>query len=437
MSLTTVILLDVMILVLLLILSVPLPFCFGGALLFLTLFGNVSMASMMMWGFNQMIAMVLLASPLFIFAGLLMANSGIADTLLDFVDLFVGRIKGGLGVVSTVTCAIIGAISGSGFTGVAATGPIMVPRMVAQGYPRGYATALVTVSSILGLLIPPSVTMIIFGWVTETSILACFLSTVGPGLLIALSLSIVNLVWVRKMPDIILEDLETHKQRRKEMPARFIRAIPALSIPFVILGGIYGGVFTPTEAAAVAGIMALPIGFWVYKGLNLKNFIPIVRESALSVGAIMTMILFTLILSQTFVMLRVPQMLVQVVFRLTENYWLILFLINIFLFFVGMIVNDITGIILIAPLLLPLVREMGMNPIQLAAIMGTNLAMGGVTPPYASILYLGMRVGKCEFTDILKPTMVFLIVAYIPIVFLTTYWAPLSMWLPTVLGYVK
>jgi TRAP-type C4-dicarboxylate transport system permease large subunit len=102
-----------------------------------------------------------------------------------------------------------------------------------------------------------------------------------------------------------------------------------------------------------------------------------------------------------------------------------------------MIVNDITGIILIAPLLLPLVREMGMNPIQLAAIMGTNLAMGGVTPPYASILYLGMRVGKCEFTDILKPTMVFLIVAYIPIVFLTTYWAPLSMWLPTVLGYVK
>ena len=342
-----------------------------------------------------------------------------------------------MGVVSTVTCAIIGAISGSGFTGVAATGPIMVPRMVAQGYPRGYATALVTVSSILGLLIPPSVTMIIFGWVTETSILACFLSTVGPGLLIALSLSIVNLVWVRKMPDIILEDLETHKQRRKEMPARFIRAIPALSIPFVILGGIYGGVFTPTEAAAVAGIMALPIGFWVYKGLNLKNFIPIVRESATSVGAIMTMILFTLILSQTFVMLRVPQMLVQVVFRLTENYWLILFLINIFLFFVGMIVNDITGIILIAPLLLPLVREMGMNPIQLAAIMGTNLAMGGVTPPYASILYLGMRVGKCEFTDILKPTMVFLIVAYIPIVFLTTYWAPLSMWLPTVLGYVK
>lgn len=437
MELTTVILLDVAVLVILLILSVPLPFCFGGALLFLSIFGNVSMASMMMWGFNQMINMVLLASPLFIFAGVLMANSGIADKLLDFVDLFVGRIRGGIGVVCAVTCAIIGAISGSGFTGVAATGPIMIPRMVAQGYPRGYATALVTVSSILGLLIPPSVIMIIYGWITETSILACFLATVGPGILITLSFSVINLVWAKKMPNIILDDPVVLKQKRKEMPSRFLKAIPALSVPFVILGGIYGGVFTPTEAAAVAAILALPIGFLIYKGLTIKNFIPVVRESATSVGAIMTMIIFTLILSQTFVMLRVPQMLVQVVFRLTENYFLILILINIFLFFVGMIVNDVTGIILLAPLLLPLVQQMGMDPVQLAAIMGTNLAMGGVTPPYASILYLGMRVGKCEFTDILKPTMVFLLLGYVPIVFLTTYWPPLSMWLPTVLGYVK
>jgi tripartite ATP-independent transporter DctM subunit len=213
--------------------------------------------------------------------------------------------------------------------------------------------------------------------------------------------------------------------------------VPALTIPFVILGGIYGGVFTPTEAAAVAAVLAFPIGFFIYKGLTVKNFVPIVREAATSVGAIMTMIIFTLILSQTFVMLRVPQMLVQLVFRITDNYFLILILINIFLFIVGMIVNDVTGIILLAPLLLPLVVEMGMSPIQLAAIMGTNLAMGGVTPPYASILYLGMRVGNCEFTDILKPTMVFLLLGYVPVVFLTTYWPPLSMWLPTVLGYVK
>jgi len=436
-SLPVTVLLDFILLVTLLILGVPLPFCFGGALWFMSVFGNVAMASMMMWGFNQMINMVLLASPLFIFAGLLMANSGIADKLLDFVDIFVGRVKGGLGVVCVVTCAIIGAISGSGFTGVAATGPIMIPRMVSQGYPRGYATALVTVSSILGLLIPPSVIMIIYGWITETSILACFLATVGPGILITALFSVINLFLARRMPNILVDSPEELSRKRKEIPIRFIKALPALSIPVVILGGIYGGVFTPTEAAAVAAIIALPVGFFIYKGLTKKNFVPVVRESATSVGAIMTMIIFTLILSQTFVMLRVPQMVVQLVFKFSQNYFLILFLINIFLFFVGMIVNDVTGIILLAPLLLPLVKEMGMHPIQLAAIMGTNLAMGGVTPPYASILYLGMRVGNCEFTEILKPTMTFLLLGYVPVVFLTTYWPPLSMWLPTVLGYVK
>jgi len=436
-SLPVTVLLDFILLVTLLILGVPLPFCFGGALWFMSVFGNVAMASMMMWGFNQMINMVLLASPLFIFAGLLMANSGIADKLLDFVDIFVGRVKGGLGVVCVVTCAIIGAISGSGFTGVAATGPIMIPRMVSQGYPRGYATALVTVSSILGLLIPPSVIMIIYGWITETSILACFLATVGPGILITALFSVINLFLARRMPNILVDSPEKLSRKRKEIPMRFMKALPALSIPVVILGGIYGGVFTPTEAAAVAAIIALPVGFLIYKGLTKKNFVPVVRESATSVGAIMTMIIFTLILSQTFVMLRVPQMVVQLVFKFSQNYFLILLLINIFLFFVGMIVNDVTGIILLAPLLLPLVKEMGMHPIQLAAIMGTNLAMGGVTPPYASILYLGMRVGNCEFTEILKPTMTFLLLGYVPVVFLTTYWPPLSMWLPTVLGYVK
>ena len=180
MDLMTVVLIAIGILIFLLMMSVPLPYCFGGALMFMGLFGNVSVKSLFVWSFGQLVNTTLLASPLFILAGTLMGGSGIAKALLDFVDIFIARIRGGLGVVSVVTCAIIGAISGSGFTGVAATGPIMIPRMVEQGYPRGFATALVTCSSILGLLIPPSVVMIMYGWVTETSILACFLSTVVP-----------------------------------------------------------------------------------------------------------------------------------------------------------------------------------------------------------------------------------------------------------------
>jgi tripartite ATP-independent transporter DctM subunit len=430
----TIVLIDVILLVFLLMLSIPLPYCFGGALMFMAIFGDISMKSLMLWGFNQMISPILLASPLFILAGTLMGGTGIAKNLLDFADIFVGRVKGGIGVVAVTTCAIIGAISGSGFTGVAATGPILIPRMVEQGYPRGYSTALVTVSSVLGLLIPPSVIMIFYGWVTDTSILACFLSTVGPGIAIVISFSVINMVWARRFPDIILEEKMPADVRLKRNLKRAWVAIPALAMPFIILGGIYGGVFTPTEAAAVAAAISVPIGLWIYKELKMDNFKEMVSDSAVSVGAIMTMIIFTLMLSQTYVLLRVPQAIIELLFGITQNKVILLIIINIFLFLVGMIVNDVTGMILVAPLLLPLVIQLGISPVHFAAIMGVNLAMGGVTPPYASILYLGMRIGKCEFSEILKPTLVFLILGYVPIVFLTTFWPALSMTLPTMMG---
>ncbi|RQD71917.1 MAG: TRAP transporter large permease [Tindallia sp. MSAO_Bac2] len=433
----TIVAIDVILLVVLLMFSIPLPYCFGGALAFMAIAGGASMRSMMLWGFGQMISPILVASPLFILAGMIMAKSGIATHLLNFADIFVGKVKGGIGVVAVATCAVIGAISGSGFTGVAATGPVLIPRMVEQGYPRGYATSLVTVSSVLGLLIPPSVIMIIYGWVTETSILAAFLATVGPGIAIVISFSIINMVLVRKMPDIKLEDDLPKAEMRQRHIRRTIKALPGLSLPLIILGGIYGGVFTPSEAAAVAAVVAVPIGFWIYKEMKFPDFMNVVNDTSVSIGAIMTMIMFTLMLSQTYVLLRVPQAIIEIVFSITDNRIILLILINIFLFLVGMIVNDVTGMILIAPLLLPLVTHLGISPVQFAAIMGVNLAMGGVTPPYASILYLGMRIGKCEFSEILKPTLIFLLIGYLPIVFLTTFWAPLSMYLPTLLGYVR
>ena len=430
----TVVLFDMLILIILLTLGVPLSLCFGGALLFMTFFARISMLGILLWGFNQIINPILLTIPLFILAGGVMSESGIAKFLLDFVNAFIGRIKGGLGVVAVVTCAIIGAISGSGFTGIAATGPILIPRMVEEKYSRSYATALITCSSILGLLIPPSTILIIYGWVTGTSILACFLSTVGPGLLIVLTFSIINLFSVRKMP-LILTTPMNFKQKRKKIVVSTWQAIPALSMPVIILGGIYGGVFTPTEAAAVAVIISLPIGFLIYRGLKMKNFYKIVKESATSVGTIMVMILVALMLSQTFVMLQVPQAIIKFMFGITTNKYFLLFMVNILLFIIGMLVNDATGMVLAAPLLLPLVKELGITPVQFAAIMGTNLAMGGVTPPYASILYLGMRVGKVEFTEILKPTLKFIILGYVPVVFLTTYWPELSLFLPRLLGF--
>lgn len=427
-------LLAVAVLVILLTVGVPLPFCFGGALMVMSIGGGISMKGNIMWGAGQLMNPILLAIPLFVLAGTIMSQSGIAASLLRFLNAFVGHIRGGLGIVASVSCAIVGAISGSGLTGIAAIGPLLIPEMEKRGYPRAYATALIANSSILGLLIPPSVTMIVYGWVTDTSILACFLATLGPGLLVTFNFAVINMIKARKFP-LVLDEKLPLKGMLKEVKTRTTHAIPALLMPIIILGGIYGGIMTPTEAAALAVIYSIPVGFWIYKGLTWKTLIESGKESATAVGSIMFMILFSLILSQMFVVENIPAELVEVVFSITENKVLLLIFLNIMLFLVGMIVNDITAIILIAPLLLPLMTAMGISPIQFAAIIGVNTAMGGVTPPYASILYLGARIGKVKFSEVIGPAMMLILWGYLPVVILTSAWPELSLFLPTFFGY--
>ncbi|WP_028957452.1 TRAP transporter large permease [Sulfitobacter sp. 20_GPM-1509m] len=427
-------LLAIAILVILLTLGVPLPYCFGGGLMVMYFIGDTTMKGNMLWGYQQMGNPVILAIPLFILAGTIMAESGIAAALLRFVNAFVGHIRGGLGVVATVSCAIIGAISGSGLTGVAAIGPLLIPEMAAKGYPREYATALVANASLLGLLIPPSVTMIVYGWVTDTSILACFLSTLGPGLLVMLFFSLAN-IWMSRKFDLVLDKKPSFSKLVSNVSKQGFNAAPALLMPIIILGGIYGGIVTPTEAAAIAVIYSLPVGFLIYKGLTIKNFLVIGKEAATAVGAIMLMILFSMILSQMLTLESIPQKLVQAIFSITENKIALLILVNILLFFTGMIVNDLTAVILIGPLLLPLMTAIGVSPVQFAAIMGVNTAMGGVTPPYASVLYLGARIGNVKVTKVIPPAMTLIAVGYLPVVVLTSAWPDLSLFLPRLFGY--
>lgn len=427
-------LLAVAVLVVLLTLGVPLPWCFGGAIMLMYVVGDANMRGNVNWGMQQLGNPVLLAIPLFVLAGTIMSQSGIAASLLRFVNAFIGHVRGGLGVVAAVSCAIIGAISGSGLTGIAAIGPLLIPEMEKRGYPRAYATALIANSSILGLLIPPSVTMIVYGWVTDTSILACFLATLGPGLAIMVAFSVVNLVMARKFP-LVLDDRPSLGELRAEVTRRGVHAGPALLMPVIILGGIYGGVMTPTEAAAVAVIYAIPIGFLVYRGLTVTNFLEAGKEAATAVGTIMLMILFSMILSQMYVMEGIPQQLVGAIFGITENTTLLLAMILVLLLLVGMVVNDITAIILIAPLLLPLMDAIGVNPVHFAAIMGVATAMGGVTPPYASILYLGARIGRVKVTEVIPPAMTLIAVGYLPVLVLTAFWPDLSLFLPRLFGY--
>jgi tripartite ATP-independent transporter DctM subunit len=414
--------------------GVPLPWCFGAALMVMYYLGDVTMKGMVLWGFQQLGNPVLLAIPLFVLAGAVMSESGIAAALLRFVNAFVGHVRGGLGIVAAVSCAVIGAISGSGLTGISAIGPLLIPEMEKRGYPREYATALIANSSILGLLIPPSLSMILFGWVTETSILACFLATLGPGLLIMFNFSVVNL-WMSRKFNLVLDEKPALGDLAGEVARRGVHAFPAMLMPVIILGGIYGGIVTPTEAAALAVIYAVPVGFLVYKGLKLDNFLLAGKEAATAVGAIMLMILFSMIVGQMFVYEGVPQQLVQTIFGITENKILLLIMINVLLFLIGMVVNDTTAILLVAPLLMPLMQAMDVSPVQFAAIMGVNTAMGGVTPPYASILYLGARIGKVKVTKVIPPAMLLIVTGYLPVVFLTSFWPDLSLYLPRLFGY--
>ena len=414
----------------------PLPFCFGLALAVMHFMAGVSMKGMLMFGLQTIMSPVLLSIPMFVFAGGLMGESGIADKLLNFVNIFVGRIKGGLGVVSVVTCAIIGAISGSSLTGVAAIAPIMVPRMAAEGYPRGYATALVTFSSVLGLLIPPSISMITYGWVTETSILACFIATLGPGLLVTLIFSVINLIYVKNL-DLVITEKTNFSEKMSAASKSFIGAFPALMMPVIILGGIYGGIMTATEASAVAVVYSIIIGFAVYKGLTKNTFFKTAFESATTVGSIMMMIMICISLGQTFVMVGLPKAIAEGILSVSNDKYMILLFINIIFIIMGMLVSDMVSLLLVVPLLFPLIKTIGIDPVHFGAIVGVNLAMGVVTPPYASVLYLGIRLGKTTFEETIKPLMILLLCGYLPVLILTTYVPQISMFLPRLLGLVK
>lgn len=440
--------LNILLLLALLILGTPLPYAFGGAVIFMALFGDVPIISITLWGFNQIVSSSLLAVPLFILFGSIVGSGGIADRLLKFADLFIGKIKGAVGAVVVLTSGFLGAISGSSFTGIASVGQIMIPRMVKQGYTRGYSTSLVSVSSVLGALIPPSVMIIIYGWATGTSVLGSFLSTIGPGVLLIFLFIVIHTVYTKKYfaTGAVYNADVNETEIGKELNYKFLgkansksrivaAAIPSLLLPVIILGGIYGGYFTPTEAAAVASVLGLFIGIAIYRDLKMKSLVILLKDATSSIGSIMVMIFFSLLLAQTYVYLQIPQALVEVFVGITESKTAILIIVTIFLLFVGMIVNDTTAIILTAPLLLPLMVSYGIDPIHFAAIMAVNLSMGGITPPYASVLYFGMRVGNAKFSEVFKPTMMFIIFGFIPVILVTVFFEPLSMFIPRLFGY--
>ena len=339
--------------IVLMVLGVPVAFSFAAMTLVLAIIYDIDISSLMTTGFWSVNSVILMALPLFIMTGYLMQYGGMAARLIEFVDSLVGRVRGGLGASVIIACGIFGAISGTATAAVASIGTVMVFPMEERGYPRPYTSALLGISSLLGILIPPSITMILFAVVTRQSVAACFLATVGPGLVLIVSLCVVNWVMCRRMPALKLEPPIGFQRRARRIGRSAVLAFPALLMPVIILGGIYGGVFTPTEAAAVAVIYSIPVGFLLYRQLTFRTFVRSLVDAAETTGVIILILLFAFIAGRIFTLERIPQELTAFVTEVFQNKYLILLMVNLFLIGMGMIMDDVSVTVILSPMLLP------------------------------------------------------------------------------------
>ena len=423
--------------VVLMVSGVPVAFSFAAMTLALAIIYDVDISSLMTTGFWSINSVILMALPLFIMTGYLMQHGGMALRLVQFVESLVGRLRGGMGVSLVVSAAIFGAISGTATAAVASIGTVMIDPMEKRGYPRAYSSALLGISSLLGILIPPSITMILFAVVTRQSVAACFLATVGPAILLIITLSIVNYFMCRKMPDLKIDPPLPMKKKMVTIGKTGWLALPALLMPIIILGGIYGGVFTPTEAAAVAVVYSIPVGFFVYRALTLKTFVRSLIDAAETTGVIVIILLFSFISSRILTLERIPQELTEFMLTVFQSKILILLLANAFLVLMGMIMDDVSVTVILSPMLLPTMIDIGIDPVHFAAIVGTSVVIGANSPPVAPILYMACRIGKVKMTDIISPALIFMFFGALPVMLVTTYWPELSLALPKLLGFVR
>ena len=412
----------------LLVVGVSVPLAFGAVLLLIAAFGGHEVSGFLPAGHWKMNTVILLAIPLFILAGGIMERGKIAAPLVSLIELVVGRIRGGLSAASVIACAVFGSISGSAAATLTCIGSIMMPHLRRANYPEGTTAALIVSACPLGLLIPPSASQILYAWVTQQSVLKCFLSTVVPGLILVVLLCAVNFALLRNVRHLSLAARPERFSR--EFGARSWRAFPALLMPAIILGGIYGGVMTPTEAAGVAVIYAIPVGFFIYRGLNRKNFWECIRDSSITIGVVMVMAFMVLIVSRFLIFEDIPGIAKTLVFSISENPIVILLMVNLAMILIGMVMDDISGLLLSAPLLLPIVTSVGMDPIHFAAVLGVNLGMANITPPTAPLLYLGARVTGTPVNKMIKPMLIMIVFAWLPTLLITTYMPFVALWLP-------
>jgi len=392
--------------------KVPIGFAFGAGALIMILLYQMPFGWVMPSTFGLLLSFPLLAIPLFVFLGLIMQYSGLATRLIDFVNAVVGRVRGGLGLVVVWGCGAFGAISGSAASALATFGVIMFPRMIKEGYPRGYSVAVIVSSAMLALFIPPSMDMIMFGFAGQLNISACFLATVGPGFVIMTLSSIINTIMCHRFP---------------------IRTLPKVGfvrLPVIVLGGIYGGIFTPTEAAAAGCVAALIMCFVIYRSMTLTRLGDSMLHSMRIVGMIVGLLFFLFVISRIMIWQNIVQELSALLVATSENLMIQLLMLDVLLILMGMIIDDNSGSILSGILLLPIATQLGVNPYHFSGMVMCGLGLGLLTPPVASPLYQAGAIMETPLNEYFKYVVPFMLFSLLPALFLTTYIPEIATFLP-------
>ncbi|MCE5201285.1 MAG: TRAP transporter large permease [Synergistaceae bacterium] len=408
----------------LLALSVPIGIALGfSTALTLVYTGSVPLIMIAQNAFAALDSFPLLAIPFFMLAGSLMSYGGISKRLVALADAMVGAVIGGLAMVTVTACMFFAAISGSGPATVSAIGSFMIPAMKEKMYDNDFAAALTATAGSIGVIIPPSIPFVIYGVVSGVSVGEMFIAGILPGIIIGLSLMTMSYKIAKKRN-------YPRAPKNISIGKAFKEAWWALMVPVIILGGIYGGIFTPTEAAVVASVYALLIGKFVYGELDFKTIYDAFKDASLVNGATTFMIGLSMSFAAFLAMEQVPAKISSWMLSLTSSPIMILLIINILLLIVGCFVDNISSMIILTPILLPIVTRIGVDPVHFGLVMTVALATGFVTPPYGANLFVASAVSGVDMVRLSKAVIPFIFVmiscliifTYIPAISMSLVW---------------